>query len=63
LELGFSLELGCWDLEFKKMNPLAIIPGIFLVAFVMYVLWLVYAVATSPIPLPYNFKSVFVRWR
>jgi putative ABC transport system permease protein len=26
-------------------------------------LWLIYAVATSPIPLPYNFKSVFVRWR
>jgi putative ABC transport system permease protein len=31
--------------------------------FVAYVLWLIYAVATSPIPLPYNFKSVFVRWR
>jgi putative ABC transport system permease protein len=37
--------------------------GPFLLAFVGYILWLLWAVATSPIPLPYNFKSVFVRWR
>jgi putative ABC transport system permease protein len=45
------------------MNPVTIIFGLFLLAFVVYVLWLIYAVATSPIPLPYNFKSVLVRWR
>lgn len=28
-----------------------------------YLAWLGYAVVTSPIPLPYNFKSVLVRWR
>ncbi len=28
-----------------------------------YLLWLLYAVLTSPIPFLYNFKSVFVRWR
>jgi putative ABC transport system permease protein len=26
-------------------------------------LWLGWTIVTSPIPLPYNFKSVFVRWR
>jgi len=45
------------------MNPFTIVIGLFLLAFACYVLWLIYAVATSPIPLPYNFKSVFVRWR
>jgi putative ABC transport system permease protein len=45
------------------MNPIVIAFGLFLLAFAVYILWLVYAVATSPIPLPYNFKSVFVRWR
>ena len=45
------------------VNPFIIAFGLFLLAFVGYVLWLIYAVATSPIPLPYNFKSVFVRWR
>ena len=45
------------------LNPFVIIVGLFLLAFAGYVLWLVYAVATSPIPLLYNFKSVFVRWR
>jgi putative ABC transport system permease protein len=44
-------------------NPLVIAFGLFLLAFALYILWLIYAVATSPIPLPYNFKSVFVRWR
>ena len=28
-----------------------------------YLLWLVYAVMTSPVPFLYNFKSVLVRWR
>lgn len=32
-------------------------------AFVGYLLWLIFTVFTSPIPLLYNFKSVFVRWR
>ncbi len=45
------------------MNPVLIAFGSFCVVFIGYVLWLLYAVATSPIPLPYNFKSVFVRWR
>ena len=45
------------------MNPVLITLGSFCVAFIGYVLWLLYAMATSPIPLLYNFKSVFVRWR
>jgi putative ABC transport system permease protein len=45
------------------MNPLTIIFSVFLLTFATYLLWLIYAVTTSPIPLPYNFKSVFVRWR
>ncbi|MGC3957554.1 MAG: ABC transporter permease [Verrucomicrobiota bacterium] len=28
-----------------------------------YLLWLLWTIATSPIPFLYNFKSVFVRWR
>lgn len=28
-----------------------------------YLLWLVFAIVTSPIPVIYNFKSVLVRWR
>ena len=46
-----------------SLNPITIAFGLFLLAFVGYILWLIYAIATSPIPLPYNFKSVFVRWR
>lgn len=46
-----------------SLNPIAIAFGLFLLAFAGYILWLIYAIATSPIPLPYNFKSVFVRWR
>lgn len=45
------------------MNPVLIIFILAGVAFAAYGFWLIYAVATSPIPLPYNFKSVFVRWR
>jgi len=45
------------------MNPFTILIGLFFVAFAAYVLWLGYTIVTSPIPLPYNFKSVFVRWR
>jgi putative ABC transport system permease protein len=45
------------------VNPFVIACGVFGVAFAGYLLWLTYAVATSPIPLPYNLKSVFVRWR
>jgi putative ABC transport system permease protein len=45
------------------MNPIVIAFGLFFLAFAGYILWLLYAIATSPIPLPYNFKSVFVRWR
>jgi putative ABC transport system permease protein len=44
-------------------NPLISVLLPVLVPCALYVLWLIYAVATSPIPLPYNFKSVFVRWR
>jgi putative ABC transport system permease protein len=39
------------------MNPLVIAFGLFFLAFVVYI------VARSPIPLPYNLKNVFVRWR
>src|SRR5215469_4087506 len=46
-----------------QLNPFVIAIGLFFFAFVGYILWLAYAIATSPIPLPYNFKSVFVRWR
>jgi len=45
------------------MNPVVIAFSIFFLAFAGYILWLLWAVATSPIPLPYNFKSIFVRWR
>src|SRR5215469_8412373 len=45
------------------MNPFAIILMVFLAVFAAYLLWLVYMLWASPIPLPYNFKSVFVRWR
>lgn len=45
------------------MNPLFIIFALAGLVFVAYGFWLIYAVTTSPIPLPYNFKSVFVRWR
>jgi putative ABC transport system permease protein len=45
------------------MNPFAFIIGLFFLAFAAYLLWLCYTILTSPIPLPYNFKSVFVRWR
>ena len=43
--------------------PIFIVIGLFFLAFISYILWLVWAALTSPIPLPYNFKSVFVRWR
>lgn len=45
------------------MNPFVVIAGLLLLIFVGYFLWLIYAVTTSSIPLPYNFKSVFLRWR
>lgn len=45
------------------MNLFTIIIGVFPLAFAGYFLWLIYAVVMSPIPLLYNFKSVFVRWR
>ena len=45
------------------MNPFEIVFGLFFLAFAGYILWLLYAVVMSPIPLLYNFKSVFVRWR
>jgi putative ABC transport system permease protein len=46
-----------------SVNPIAILSGAIALAFILYLLWLVYAIATSPIPLPYNFKSVLIRWR
>src|SRR5215469_8695721 len=45
------------------MNPFIIIAALFLLVFAGYFVWLIYAVTTSSIPLPYNFKSVFLRWR
>ena len=41
----------------------AIVIRTFLLAIVVYLLWLGYTIVTSPIPLLYNVKSVFVRWR
>ena len=35
---------------------------VFLAVFALYLLWTIYAVTTS-MPLPYNLKSVLVRWR
>ena len=34
-----------------------------IMAFVVYVSWLNYTIVASPIPVPYNVKSVVVRWR
>src|ERR1044071_453683 len=45
------------------LNPLSLIFALGAIAFALYLLWLLYAVFTSPIPFLYNFKSVFVRWR
>ena len=45
------------------VTPVTIAFGFILLVFVGYLLWLAYAVLTSPIPLLYNIKSVFVRWR
>jgi putative ABC transport system permease protein len=63
LVLAVSLELGAWDLELLVMNPFLIAIALFFLVFTGYILWLLWAAVTSPIPLPYNFKSVFVRWR
>lgn len=46
-----------------QLNPFIVIAGLFFLTFVSYLLWLGWTIVTSPIPLPYNFKSVFVRWR
>jgi putative ABC transport system permease protein len=44
--------------------PAGMMPFLLLgVALAGYLIWLVIAVLTSPIPLLYNVKSVFVRWR
>ena len=45
------------------LTPVTILFGVLALAVSGYVLWLVYAVFTSPIPALYNFKSVLVRWR
>jgi len=37
--------------------------GAFLLAFALYSLWLAYMAFRSPVPLLYNFKNVFIRWR
>src|SRR3990172_7598509 len=48
------------DLHFPpQLIPVALLA----LAFVGYLLWLIYTVTTSPIPALYNFKSVLVRWR
>lgn len=46
-----------------QLNPFIVIAGLFFLTFLGYLLWLGWTIVTSPIPLPYNFKSVFVRWR
>jgi len=46
-----------------QLNPIVILFGVIVVAFLLYLLWLAYTIITSPIPLNYNFKSVIIRWR
>lgn len=46
-----------------QLNPFIVIAGLLFLTFLGYLLWLGWTIVTSPIPLPYNFKSVFVRWR
>src|SRR5262245_37352883 len=45
------------------VTPTTIIFGVIGLAIVAYLIWLVYAIATSPIPLMCNCTSVVVRWR
>ena len=45
------------------LNPVTILLGVLALVVIGYLLWLIYAVFTSPIPVLYNFKSVLVRWR
>ncbi|MCU0784558.1 MAG: ABC transporter permease [Verrucomicrobia bacterium] len=45
------------------LSPLTILLGALALTVIGYMLWLGYAVFTSPIPVLYNFKSVLVRWR
>jgi putative ABC transport system permease protein len=44
-------------------SPGLIFLGAALLTIAGYLLWLLFTIATSPIPLLYNVKSVFVRWR
>lgn len=44
-------------------SPITILFAAAGLAIIGYLLWLIYAVVTSPIPTVYNFKSVLVRWR
>ncbi len=46
-----------------QLNPATIVLGLLGLAIAGYLLWLVFAVLTSPIPALYNFKSALVRWR
>lgn len=45
------------------LSPLTVSFGLLAIVIAGYLLWLIYTVITSPIPLLYNFKSVLVRWR
>src|SRR4051812_16856703 len=45
------------------LTPQLVLFGMIGLAVAGYLLWLVFAAVTSPIPFLYNFKSVVVRWR
>lgn len=45
------------------LSPITIAFAAIGLGVVGYLLWLVFAIVTSPIPVIYNFKSVLVRWR
>src|SRR5258706_16009613 len=44
-------------------NPFMFVVLLMKIAFGGLVGWLVYSAFTSPMPLPYYFKNIFVRWR
>jgi putative ABC transport system permease protein len=45
------------------LTPFTLFFGLLGLVVLGYFLWLIWTIATSPIPFIYNFKSVFVRWR
>jgi len=44
-------------------NPFMFVVLLMKIAFGGLVGWLVFSAFTSPLPLPYYFKNIFIRWR